>query len=195
MFSKNKLNEKKRFYKYISVVIGSVFFSSTAIASLNSASNIYGTRMERTKKYRKLVIELSQANLHFSAIPWMKEYLISSKSKLDSMLEAAFESILTHTGSKQFELLPLKYLIRSSSNSLRFVIAKKLYKEGKYSNALTYAKKINPNHPVYPFSAHLVANIYSAQGSQSNALNHQHQHYNHFPYHKFRQSFFLNHHL
>ena len=117
-----------------------------------------------------LISQLTQSNYHFAAIPWMKEYLISAQTNLDPSIEAAFENILTQTGSKQFELLPLKYLVRSSSSSLRFVIAKKLYKKGSNEKALEYAKKVNPNHPIYPFTAHLMANIYSELGQHANAM-------------------------
>ena len=128
--------------KVLTLVIFSFFIGSFAMASFSGAAKVYNSRMESSKKYRKMVIELSAAKLYFSAIPWMKEYLISSKNKLDSQLEGAFENIITHTGSKQFELLPLKYLVRSKSNSLMFVIAKKLYKEGKLSEAISFAKKV-----------------------------------------------------
>jgi hypothetical protein len=145
--------------------------TTMAKASLSGAKSAYESRMKRTEKYRKIVVELAGAGKYFSAIPWMKEYLIRGQKTLDKRVEAAFESIISHTGVKQFELLPLKYLMRSKSNSVRYVIAKKLYKKESYGKALQYATNINPNHPIYPYASHLIANIHSARGNQSKAVS------------------------
>lgn len=145
--------------------------SASAMASVTGARSTFETKMSQNQKYRKLVIELTNAGLYYSAIPWMKEYLVDTSSKLDSELEKAFEKLLTHTGVKQFEILPIKYLLTSKSNSISYVIAKKYYKEKNYSQALSYITKINPNHPIYPFATHLTANLHAAMGDEKKAIS------------------------
>lgn len=156
---------------FLKLFIGLFFTTSTVMASINGAKSIYDSRTSKTKKYRELVIELANSNAHYAAIPWMKEFLISSSSALDNKLEKAFDKILTHTGVKQFESLPIKYLLNSNSSSLSYLVAKKYYKQKNYNKALDYVKKINANHPIYPFANHLTANIYAANGDQKNAIS------------------------
>ena len=156
---------------FLKFLIGILLTNSISMASVSGAKSVFDSRASKTQKYRSLVIELANSGMHFAAIPWMKEYLIRNRKSLDGKLEKAFEKILTHTGVKQFEALPIKYLTRSSSSSLSYVVAKKLYKQKKYSKALGYVKKVNPNHPIYPFAAHLTANIYAALGNQINAIS------------------------
>lgn len=158
--------------RFLVIFIISISFLQSALASWSGAETVYNSRKYRkTSLARKIVLELVQDKFYFSAIPWMKEYLISSRNNLDDKMERAFDKILTHGGVGQFELLPVKFLKRSSSNSIRYLIAKKYLRLNKVSKAISYASKINPNHPVYPFAANLLGAAYSIKGNQRASIS------------------------
>jgi hypothetical protein len=141
-------------------------------ADWNSARSLYETsKLNELEKTRKIVLELTSSGLYFSAVPWMKEFITSTSRPLDGQLEKAFDKILTNVGTAQFEILPIHFLERSSSPSIRYLIAKKFLKQDKYNQAIQYVAKINANHPVYPFAAHLLAVAYSAEGNQKLAVS------------------------
>lgn len=158
--------------KFLISFIICLFFLSSSFASWRGAESVYNSRKYNSKKNaRKIVIELVNEGLYFSAIPWMKEYLTSSSARFDGSIEKAFDKILTYAGTSQFELLPIKFLKRSSSNSIRYLIAKKYLRLNKATRAIGYASKINPNHPVYPFAANLLAVAYSMNGNQRASIS------------------------
>ncbi len=141
------------FYK---VIMLSALIGLNSFASVSTAKKIHDTRGSAVTKYKNMVIELVDAGFHFSAIPWMKEYLTRSNAKFDSKLERAFEEMVAVVGPRQFETLPLRSLKKQKSNSLYYIIAKKSMRAGKYKTAINYAKNINPNHPIRPFASNLL---------------------------------------
>ena len=141
-------------------------------ASLRDAEGIYRQRMSRQAKNRKLVLSLASSGHYFSAIPWMKEYLVSNRSTLDSSLERALEKIVSVAGVKQFEVLPTRYLKYSNSGTIKYILGKKYFKRKKFNEALGYLAKIRSSHSIFPFAENLKATIYSIQGSSERASLH-----------------------
>lgn len=161
MFSRN--------LKILFIVLS--IFSMDAFADLNGAARALSARGSSAKEYRALVLELVDANFYYSAIPYMKEYMAKSRSRLDARLEKAFDKMLTVTGTKQFEVLPIRYLQKSSSDNIKYILAKKLLRSDKTTKtAIKLAEDINPNHPVYPYATHLLGAAYANLGAKNNAL-------------------------
>src|SRR5690606_31704875 len=102
---------------------------------------------------------------------WMKEYLISTPKTLDANLEKSFDKMLQVTGVKPFEVLPERFLNRSRSPSIRYILAKKYLKKKRYEQALQEIKAINANHPIYPFAMNLMGSAYSLMGQQDMAVS------------------------
>ena len=144
--------------------------SLSAQASLSGAESALRKRGSVATKYRALVIELVDAGKHFAAIPFMKEFLVRTDRKLDGELEKALEEIIALAGPRQFEILPMRALKGNKSNSLSYVMAKKLIREGELNRAIKVAEDINPNHPVYPFTANLLGTAYAGLGRTEGAL-------------------------
>ena len=113
-------------------------------------------------------IKLVNGGNYFSAIPFIKTAL--SRGKLSSKGERAFDTIVTHAGTGQFEILPIKILSRSNSSTAKYLIAKKYLRVNKASKALKYSTSINPNHPVYPFSMNLNSIAYSMLGKTKSSI-------------------------
>lgn len=146
-------------------------FSMEAFADLNGAARSLNARGNSAKKYRALVLELVESKYYYSAIPYMKEFLARSRNQLDNRLEKAFDAMLSVTGTKQFEVLPVSYLKKSSSDNIKYILAKKFLRSDKTTrSAIKLAESINPNHPVYPYASHLLGAAYANLGAKNNAL-------------------------
>ena len=146
-----------------------IFYSINSFASWNGARNIF-EKGKRSDKLKGLIVELVHGGNYFSALPLMKEYLIKETKNLDSKMDSALSQIIKAVGVKQFETLPLKFLVRSKSDNVRYIIAKKYLRTRNYSKAISYLRNISPGHEVYPFGKNMEATIYSIQGLRSKAL-------------------------
>jgi hypothetical protein len=144
--------------------------SLKSFASLNRAAiKLKKTRgLERTEK---VSLELISSGYYFTAIPWVKEYLTKNRGRVSSSMEKGIDKLINVVGTRQFELIPIKYLKRSKSNSVRYLIAKKYIRKNKVSQALLYTSKINANHPVYPYALNLRGVAFSIQGKSKSAIN------------------------
>ena len=146
------------------------FLPSMALADWGSVESAYAMKRS-SSRYRSLVISLVDNGYYFSAIPWMKEYIIQTSKPLDDELEERFDLLLTHTGVKPFETMSVEHLKNSRSPSIRYIIGKKLLKQNLAEEAAKWLREINGSHHVYPFAANLLGSVYSIQGKSSNAIS------------------------
>ncbi len=116
------------------------------------------------RSWRNLVIQLVDAGYPFSAIPYMKDYLVQNRAPIDEELDRAFEKMVVATGIRPFETLPDATLGQSRSSIVRYILAKKYFRKGQYAEALGEVSRVNANHPVAPFATHLRATIHGLQG-------------------------------
>jgi tetratricopeptide (TPR) repeat protein len=138
------------------------FIIPTAWASYEAADRNYGTGTVSLSGYRRTIIELVNDGHYFSTVPWIKDYILKNNRTLDSEMEKALDLVLYHTGVKPFEALPENVLVRSRSGNIRYILAKKYFKKGKYSDALSELNDISADHPAYPYVAHLKASVLSS---------------------------------
>lgn len=141
-----------------------------ATASLSSAQKTWETK-SGASSWRKIVIQLVDAGYPFSAVPYMKEYLVQNRTTIDEELDEAFDKMIAHTGVKPFETLPDAILGQSRSSVIRYILAKKHFRRGQWQEAMTELGRVNPNHPVYPFAIHLRAAINGITGKLSDSEN------------------------
>jgi hypothetical protein len=146
-----------------------IFYSINSFASWNGARNVF-EKGKRSEKLRSLIIELVDGGNHFSALPLMKEYLIKETKNLDRRVDSALSKIIHVVGIKQFETLPLRFLVRSKSDNIRYIIAKKHLRSRKYDKAISYLRNISPGRSVYPYAKNMEATIYSIKGIGTKAL-------------------------
>lgn len=122
-----------------------------------------------SSSWRKLVIQLVDDGYPFAAVPFMKDYLVQNRSVLDEDLDRAFDKMLTSTGVRPFETLPDSILAQSRSSVVRYILAKKHFRKGRWEEVLTELNRVNANHPVYPFAAQLKATVFGIQGKHTDA--------------------------
>ncbi len=143
--------------------------SISAFASYQDAERTYGKGSISLAGYRRVLTNLVDDGYYFSAVPWMKDYLVKSSGALDGEMEKTLDKLLTVTGVHPFENLPLNTLERSRSANIRYIVAKKQFKKERYQDALNQLGTLDNDHPNYPFSSHLKASILSIVGNQAAA--------------------------
>jgi hypothetical protein len=143
--------------------------SSVAWGSYEAADQYYGKGSISLSNSRKTIIQLINDGFYFSTLPWMKDYIVKNERALDSDMEEALDKMLYHTGVKPFESLPLNILKRSRSGNIRYILAKRLMKDGQFQDALNQLNDFSVDHPAHPFVAHLQATIFSVINNQPEA--------------------------
>ncbi|MFI5391686.1 MAG: hypothetical protein ACHQYQ_10015, partial [Bacteriovoracales bacterium] len=114
------------------------------------------------KYYPLLARELIKDELYFSAIPFIKEFMVYSGRIQGEQVNNILETIIAHVGTKQFEVLDESILNKSTAPSIRYILAKKLFKKNKYEEALNLIKSDIPaGSPIKPFTLNLKGSIES----------------------------------
>ena len=130
--------------------------------SLERAQQIYNTGDKN--KYPQLVKELIQSGMYFSAIPFFKEYLTIAPKGRNTEVDNIADELITKVGVRQFESLSSNLLERSNAATMRYITAKKLFRAGKYEEALKFIdRKLDDDHPIKPFALLLEGSIYAVQ--------------------------------
>jgi len=123
------------------------------------------------KYYPLLARELVREGLYFAAIPYMKEFLLSSRRIYGKEINNILEKIITEVGTRQFEVLPINILEKSNAPSVRYILAKKLFREKRYNSALNLLKKNIPrDNAISPFAWMLKGSIESILNQHSNSI-------------------------
>ncbi len=153
--------------KIISLTLGLLALSSNA--ALDRAAQLYNSG-ERAK-YPQLVKELIQNEMYFSAIPYFKEYLATAPRGRNVEVDAIADELITHVGVRQFESLSSSILEKSNASTMRYVLAKKSFRMGKYEDALRYLDKtLSDDHAIKPFALLLEGSIYAVSKKNEEAL-------------------------
>jgi hypothetical protein len=145
-----------------SKIIFGLLISLPALASYESAEAIYNKGATSLSGERRTIIELVESGYYFSAVPWMKNFLVQNTKPLDEDLEKAFDKMLYVTGVKPFETLPVEVLARSRSGNIRYILAKRLFKTNRPQEAMSELNKVGSDHSAYPYIAHMKGTIYSS---------------------------------
>lgn len=142
------------------VVVLSFAWSSLAFSSVVGAWKAY---QNNSRSYLRVAAELMGANLNFAAVPFLKEYLITT-ARPGKAFDLLLERSILAVGIKQYEILSAEILSKSNAPSIHYILAKKLVRQKKYEAALReLGKAISEEQAVAPFAKMLLASIYSLQ--------------------------------
>lgn len=131
-----------------------------------------GKGMKELQNFPKIAKILMNNGMYFTAVPFIKEYISSKEDINTKQVDQIIDELVTFVGVKQFEILPKKILARSNAPIIRYILAKKLFRHKKYSQALkTLEQKTPENHSIMPFSLMLKGSIYSVSGKYKKSIN------------------------
>jgi hypothetical protein len=137
-----------------------LLMSMSAHASINGAWKIYQSGDK--SRYPQMVSELIQDKMYFSSIPFLKEYLVTTNKVNDAAVDKIVDQLISEVGVKQFEVLPSQVLEKSNAPAIRYILARKAFRAGKYDQALKFLNKdIEDWNPVKPFALLLEGSIQS----------------------------------
>lgn len=148
------------------ILVISLLFSTFSFANIANIEQAFRGRI-RLNDYPTIINSLVTQGYYYSAIPWIKEFLV--KGSITRSFELAANRVISHTGVKQFESMPLKFLNRSNNPYFKYVIGKKHYLNGRNREAINILSKINSSHDIYPFATHLLGAALSATGAHKEA--------------------------
>ena len=150
-------------------VILCLIFSINSYSSINTAIKIYSTGEKA--KYPQLINELIEDDMYFSATPFVKEYLASSSGRNNSEFDLLLDKVITKVGIKQFETLPVNILEKSNAATIRYILARKAFRNSKLDQSLNYLNKnIEEWNAVKPFSLFLEGSIYALTKKEDQAI-------------------------
>ncbi len=145
------------------LIFSLLIFSRNLFASIDQAKSYYENSSRGEVKYYPLLAnELVKEGLYFSAIPFIKEFMVYAGKVQGDQINNLLETIITNVGTKQFEVLDDSILTKSNAPSIRYILAKKYFKKSKYDEALNLIKGDIPgSSPIRPFTLILKASIES----------------------------------
>jgi len=163
----------KKYYSIVFLTLGlTIVLAGEVKASIDSALSYYRKSRGDYKYFPVIAKELISEGLYFTAIPFIKEYMINSNRVHGPSLDNLIEIVTSQVGSKQFEVLPTRTLSKSRAPSIRYILAKKYFRERKYKKALSLLGGIIPlDHPIKPFSLMLRGSIYSITKRYSRSVD------------------------
>lgn len=136
-------------------------FASNALANYDRIWDQLSERSGRFSRYPQIIEQLVEKELYFTSIPFIKEYLFKV-NRPDPRLDRIIDEVITKTGIRQFELLPDATLKKSQRPTLRYVLAKRMFRRKKYQETVLLTASIkNAAHPVAPFALLLKASSLS----------------------------------
>ncbi|TNF25043.1 MAG: hypothetical protein EP319_17095 [Deltaproteobacteria bacterium] len=149
-----------------------IFSTSLAQANVDLAWNNLVSRKGDVSTYPSVVENLIKEKLYFTSLPYIKEYLTVYEGKYDQKMDYLIDEVATHVGVKQFEVMPSKFLARSNSPMIKYILAKKLFRTGDYNKVLdTLNAAIPANHPAKPYALLLEGSSFSILKKYKSAIS------------------------
>jgi tetratricopeptide (TPR) repeat protein len=154
------------------LILFTLLITPLASANVDLAWKSLISRKGAVDTYPMVVDNLIKEGLYFTSLPYIKEYLTVHKGKYDQKMDYLIDEVATHVGVKQFEVMPSKFLARSNSPMIKYILAKKLFRVGKYSQVLqTLNAAIPNNHPAKPYALLLEGSSFSILKKYKSAIS------------------------
>ena len=135
---------------------------SSQIAHANLSRDLFTFKKSKTEyDLSRLLKRASYQEFYFATIPWIKEYLVKSKTTFSKSFDRTLEIIFDRTGVKPFEVFDYHLLKRTRNNAIEFIKAKKMFHLQNYKESLKHIEKISPISKFYPFALHIKAAIHA----------------------------------
>lgn len=142
---------------------------SNVFANLKQAEILYNQSSK--KNIIKIVNELLEDKMALSATPFIKQYLSETEHRDDSEFDSVLDRLITEVGIRQFEVFPEKILEKSKASAVKYILAKKYFRLGKYETSLSVLKSNKDNSRfLRPFELLLEGSIYAVTKKEDAAI-------------------------
>jgi len=146
------------------IILISIIYGNCVSAAVNESL------ITKSSNYMQIASELVDAGMYFSAVPFVKYYLVSNNVSGGKGIDDTIDQIAGNVGGKQFEVLPENILSRSGAPTLRYILAKKYFRQRKYNQALLALNAVSDDHAMAPFKRNMKGVIYNIKKDYKNAL-------------------------
>ncbi len=154
--SPKKLVEKSMVLVFMIIV----FFTMFAMFAMNTHGKL--NQVREGKRNIQTAKDLFEQKMYFSSIVYLKEALAEGVGPRGAEFDLLVDSLISKVGVRQFESLSTTLLERSKAPTIRYIQSKKLFRTGKYEEALKVIdRNLSEDHPIKPFSLMLEASIYA----------------------------------
>ncbi|ATH06621.1 hypothetical protein BIY24_01320 [Halobacteriovorax marinus] len=159
------------FFMKKKIALALTFLSLSTMANTDVAWKYLVQSKGSVRYYPSVIQNLVKEKLYFASIPYIKELLARGKSFNNKELDTLIDEVVTNVGVKQFEVLPVSFLEKSKAPTLRYILAKKYFRAGKYDQALKELNGTIPaRHSSKPFALFLEGSIFSVTKKYSSAI-------------------------
>lgn len=148
-----------------------LILGSTAFADIGRAYKLYRSGGNGVTSREAVIGEIVDSGYYYTAVPMMKEYLVSHSGSLGSVAERSLDKIISHTGVQLFEKIPSQFLRNSRSGYVKYILAKQSFSRNDFDKAVRHTTSISSEHPIFAFALSLKASSYYMMGSYQNALS------------------------
>ena len=155
------------------VLYSIILFStlSNCFAGVGRSFDFYQAARNKPINLLYAAQELVDSGFYYSSVPLVKEYLVTARRINSSGLDKVLEKLINEVGIKQFEMLPIKILKRSKAPTIKYILAKKMFRRGKYKQALAYLNGTIPrHHQIKPFALNLEGSLFNFIKNKGNAI-------------------------
>lgn len=129
------------------------------IVSLLIVLSFNGSVFAKKKLSRERVLEIYKRNIEYaydngfdySTIAWLKEFIYLSNGNTGAATKYLNRAVLK-VGAKNFQGLNTNVLKRGQGSVFRYILAKKLFSQGKFQEAKSELGRISGNSAFYPFA-------------------------------------------
>ena len=141
-----------------------------AYSSVENAFKTLATYKNSIESYPKVARELVRGGFYFSAVPYLKNFLVNGRSIDGGRVDDVIDRIAVHVGVRPFEVLPTNILDNSNASVIRFILAKKYFRKRNYTLALENLRNIPNSHSMKPFALMLEGSIHSLRNAHKRAI-------------------------
>jgi len=153
-------------FLFLSLVLG----SHLALADYDQLEKDFGKSSINFAGYRKTILSTVDSGFPYSALPWIKDYLVKSEKGLDREISRSISKVVSIVGIKPFESLPDSALKKLNDGHFLYILAKRQLKAGKANIALELLKSL-PQDDAYPFLLNLKATALTVAKQDESALS------------------------
>ena len=148
-----------------------LFFLVSHTASASLYNKIKSAQRGRGN-YGQIAQTLVGQGLYFTAIPFIKEYMLLRHNRSSRKIDRIIDEVIAHVGIKQFEVISEKLLKSSAAPVLRYTLAKKYFRAKRYEKSLqTLRGKVPRGHPISPYALFLEGTLYALMKKSDLAIS------------------------
>jgi hypothetical protein len=147
-----------------------LLFSIAGKAQIEDAYKVLRSNRGDIDSYPSVAQKLINDGLHFTATAYLKEYLFRTSGTKAKRIDALIDEVITHIGVKQFDVMPVSVLRKSQAPMVRYILAKKYFRLGRYKEVLkTLNGTIPASHSAKPFALLLEGSTFAVLGKTKSA--------------------------